>query len=777
MKTGKKHLLLLALVLVAALLFGSVPALARHNHDRGKSLTEARQALEQELRSQAGQGFVGIAHSEAEGVVIVLVEDEQVKGRAPRSFEGYEVRTEVTGIIEVLAIQVAEPIADVSEDRQEVVRPLVGGTSVSAYVTKGAQIYLYAGTLGMVTYNNKVLSNAHVIAMEPGTDKFLDTGTPIIQPGSGDGGTLVNRVGELEAYIPIDFGSSAQNYADAAIGSIDTGVGVSPGEQFDEGGNYRIEGWVEVSKGNNVRKSGRTSGVTTGEVIYANASVWVKYGDYSAYFVDQIVVAQENWSFAGRGDSGSAVDKAGEFVGLIYAGSETRAVINKAEHIIAGLGIAVEPAEGWHSLTISCATGGSVTEPGEGTFIYEADDVVDLVAVPDGYYRFKEWTGDVDTIGNVNAAATNITMQDSYSITANFEVEEGWCSLTVSSTAGGEVTEPGEGTFIYEADDVVELVAQPGLHYRFVRWTGDVDTIGDVHAAATNITMQDSYSIAASFELEEGWYSLTISSSPGGEVTEPGEGMFILDAGAVIGLVAEADEDHQFVKWAGDVDTIGDAYAAATNITMQGSYSITADFESWHPDPTVLLEVSSTAGGSVTVPGEGIFSYPFGIEVDLVAEPDAGYRFVSWLGDVNTIADGNAPSTTIIMDSSYSVAASFADSRCFIATAAYGTPMAEEIQILREFRDRYMLTNPVGKALVDFYYRVSPPIAEFITEHPGLKPIVRAALVPAVAMSTVAVNTAASEKTAVVGVLALVSAAMAVWATKRRGRDSEYARG
>jgi len=75
---------------------------------------------------------------------------------------------------------------------------------------------------------------------------------------------------------------------------------------------------------------------------------------------------------------------------------------------------------------------------------------------------------------------------------------------------------------------------------------------------------------------------------------------------------------------------------------------------------------------------------------------------------------------------------------CFIATAAYGTPMAEEIQILREFRDQYLLTNPLGRAFVDFYYRVSPPIAEFITEHPSLKPIVRAGLVPAVAMSNIA---------------------------------------
>jgi hypothetical protein len=112
---------------------------------------------------------------------------------------------------------------------------------------------------------------------------------------------------------------------------------------------------------------------------------------------------------------------------------------------------------------------------------------------------------------------------------------------------------------------------------------------------------------------------------------------------------------------------------------------------------------------------------------------------------------------------------------CFIATAAYGTPMAEEIEILRDFRDVYLLTNPVGQALVDLYYRVSPPIAEFITEHPSLKPMVRAGLLPAVAMSTVAVNTTRAEKAAIVGFVALVSLAVTLWATRRRARSGEHA--
>jgi hypothetical protein len=107
---------------------------------------------------------------------------------------------------------------------------------------------------------------------------------------------------------------------------------------------------------------------------------------------------------------------------------------------------------------------------------------------------------------------------------------------------------------------------------------------------------------------------------------------------------------------------------------------------------------------------------------------------------------------------------------CFIATAAYGTPMTEEIELLREFRDRYLLTNSLGRELIDVYYRISPPIADFIDEHPSLKLVVRAGLVPAVAMSAVAVNTTPTQKAAIIGLLVLVSVALAVQgARERRG--------
>jgi hypothetical protein len=65
-------------------------------------------------------------------------------------------------------------------------------------------------------------------------------------------------------------------------------------------------------------------------------------------------------------------------------------------------------------------------------------------------------------------------------------------------------------------------------------------------------------------------------------------------------------------------------------------------------------------------------------------------------------------------------------------------------------------------------------MAEFITEHPSLKPIVRTGLVPAVVMSAVAVNTTSAEKAAMLGLVVLVSVAVAVWVTRRRGKGPDY---
>jgi hypothetical protein len=227
-----------------------------------------------------------------------------------------------------------------------------------------------------------------------------------------------------------------------------------------------------------------------------------------------------------------------------------------------------------YDLNISGTDGGEVANPGEGTFIYGQGTIVGLIAVAEEGYRFVEWTGEVRTIIDVNAAMTNITMNGVCSITAEFAKQY---DLYINSTGGCSVTEPGEGVVTYDEGTVVNLVAVADECYEFVNWSGDVDTIADVYAAETTITMDGDYSITANFE-EISRYDLTITSTAGGSGTTPGEGTFNYDAGSVVDLVATPDAGYHFVNWTGNVSAIADVYAAETTITMNGHYSITANF-------------------------------------------------------------------------------------------------------------------------------------------------------------------------------------------------------
>jgi len=77
---------------------------------------------------------------------------------------------------------------------------------------------------------------------------------------------------------------------------------------------------------------------------------------------------------------------------------------------------------------------------------------------------------------------------------------------------------------------------------------------------------------------------------------------------------------------------------------------------------------------------------------------------------------------------------------CFIATAAYGTPMAEQVRYLRAFRDQFLLTNQPGRWFVTQYYKFSPPFAGYLRQHEDLRTLVRTALGPLVGMSRAVVS-------------------------------------
>jgi hypothetical protein len=122
--------------------------------------------------------------------------------------------------------------------------------------------------------------------------------------------------------------------------------------------------------------------------------------------------------------------------------------------------------------------------------------------------------------------------------------------------------------------------------YEFVNWTGA--NVSDPYSPITTITMDQAQNVTANFALLN--YDLTTGSTDGGEVTSPGEDTFACDCGAVVDLVAEADEGYYFVNWTGDVSTVADVNSASTTITMNGDYSITANFEIEETTPVTLFQ-------------------------------------------------------------------------------------------------------------------------------------------------------------------------------------------
>jgi hypothetical protein len=337
-------LLLLALLLCSFVLVGVMGVQASNVKP---DIKEARKHAEEMLLPL--EGIAGISHREDPPRIIVYLEHEKYKDRVPVSIDGFKTEVVVIGKVKALSLLQLEerikPSYTYSEpvSRTARVRPIVGGISIG--VPESAYGGKMAGTLGLVvkdkdSYGNYyILSCAHVIAMNSKA-QFLPSGTAVLQPGTYDGGTIDDKVGELYKYIVITFGPKGKNYADAAIAKITISDHlVGQVLDSDNQNTYTINGTVEVSVGDSVRKSGRTTGVNSNTVLDTNATVKVWYSSSKwAVFYDQILVDQP---FVESGDSGSPVDKDGKFVGLAFAGSSSVAVVCKAKYITSGLGVTI----------------------------------------------------------------------------------------------------------------------------------------------------------------------------------------------------------------------------------------------------------------------------------------------------------------------------------------------------------------------------------------------------------------------------------------------------
>ena len=122
------------------------------------------------------------------------------------------------------------------------------------------------------------------------------------------------------------------------------------------------------------------------------------------------------------------------------------------------------------------------------------------------------------------------------------------------------------------------------------------------------------------------------------------------------------------------------------------------------------------------------FSYPTGQSVDLSARP------ATVLSD--SVSTSGAE-ILILCNNSVAVASPSNSSGgggggCFIATAAYGSYLHPKVRLLRDFRDRWLMTNSLGRMLVRAYYHMSPPAAAVIARHEWLRRLCRAMLEPVI---------------------------------------------
>ena len=309
---------------------GSPPGLA-------KALAAQARHTDKLLRVEGVVGTAVGLGSKGQAEVQLFTKAAGVRG-LPASLDGVPVAVVVTGEIRSLPAVANAPAAAKGVNRKaRFARPVPIGIST------GNQGECSAGTIGARVRSGTTtyaLSNNHVYALE----NTAPLGSNVLQPGRYDLNCASGSnalLGTLTRFVAIQFSTSANNRADAAIAAATTAnLGNStPSDGYGTPSSNTVAATLNQA----VRKYGRTTGLTRGNVVGLNATVNVGYSHGTARFVGQIVIRGKG-QFSRSGDSGSLiVDGQRRAVGLLFAGSSNGYTFaNQIGDVLSALNVSID---------------------------------------------------------------------------------------------------------------------------------------------------------------------------------------------------------------------------------------------------------------------------------------------------------------------------------------------------------------------------------------------------------------------------------------------------
>jgi hypothetical protein len=353
---GLQHLskvaVLCGLATLATTSNGQVPGFALDNPAAQKVIAVQKLVTVDLMKQPEILGTAVSEDSDGSPALLVFVNSEaknygEVMRALPPALKGVNVRTHLTEPFRAYA----KPSSGGGVSHTAIQTPPIQLGTSGGWSKDLANGFCCAGTLGSLVQINGIqyiMSNYHVLESDivtGGNGLVATTGDPTIQPGLIDiscNASAAQSVGTLvlSHSLPI-------SNVDVAIAQVTPGM-VSPNGSILEIGTIS-KSTAAASVRQQVKKSGRTTGLTRSKISGLNATVTVSYENecaggaaFTKTFTGQIVVANSNSSFLSSGDSGSLlvedVNKNPRAVGLLFAGSTTSAIANPITEVLSFLG-------------------------------------------------------------------------------------------------------------------------------------------------------------------------------------------------------------------------------------------------------------------------------------------------------------------------------------------------------------------------------------------------------------------------------------------------------